>query len=123
MAVKSSLVTGGITIGVTDLVPTVDWVLGGCRGPVPASLSSLIAGLLAAAFHAGVNWFAERAEQRSADAASDAIVVPKPGMTVTVVGAGAAAGGGGGGAMPAPAAPKVSLPPEPAAAAPSASAT
>ncbi|UVS88041.1 hypothetical protein EFP18_23695 [Burkholderia glumae] len=120
---KSSLVTGGITIGVTDLVPTVDWVLGGCRGPVPASLSSLIAGLLAAAFHAGVNWFAERAEQRSADAASDAIVVPKPGMTVTVVGAGAAAGGDGGGAMPAPVAPTASLPPEPAAAAPSASAT
>ncbi|WP_186045317.1 hypothetical protein [Burkholderia gladioli] len=102
MAVKSSLVTGGITIGVTDLVPTVDWVLGGCRGPVPASLSSLIAGLLAAAFHAGVNWFAERAESRSADAASDAIVVPKPGTTVTAVGAGVASGGG---VMPAPTTP------------------
>ncbi|WP_244128556.1 hypothetical protein [Burkholderia gladioli] len=101
---KSSLVTGGITIGVTDLVPTVDWVLGGCRGPVPASLSSLIAGLLAAAFHAGVNWFAERAASRDAGAgaAPESIVVPKPSTTVTVVGEGAAAGGG---TMPAPAAP------------------
>lgn len=42
MPMKSSLVTGGITIGVTDLVPTVGWALGGCRGLVPASLSSLI---------------------------------------------------------------------------------
>ncbi|MDR8087765.1 hypothetical protein KPB05_09860 [Burkholderia gladioli] len=102
MPMKSSLVTGGITIGVTDLVPTVDWVLGGCRGPVPASLSSLIAGLLAAAFHAGVNWFAERAESRSAGGTSGAIVVPKLGTTVTVVGAGAASGGG---VMPAPTTP------------------
>ncbi|MGN4219748.1 hypothetical protein [Burkholderia gladioli] len=109
---KSSLVTGGITIGVTDLVPTVDWVLGGCRGPVPASLSSLIAGLLAAAFHAGVNWFAERAESRSADAASGAIVVPKPGTTVTVVGAGVASGGG---AMPAPTTPAAPVAPAPTA--------
>ncbi|WP_186121504.1 hypothetical protein [Burkholderia gladioli] len=114
MAVKSSLVTGGITIGVTDLVPTVDWVLGGCRGPVPASLSSLIAGLLAAAFHAGVNWFAERAESRSADAASDAIVVPKPGTTVTVVGAGVASGSGGG-VMPAPTTPGAPVAPAPTA--------
>ncbi|WP_244133814.1 hypothetical protein [Burkholderia gladioli] len=105
---KSSLVTGGITIGVTDLVPTVDWVLGGCRGPVPASLSSLIAGLLAAAFHAGVNWFAARAESRGADAASGAIVVPKPGMTVTVVGAGVASGGGVMSAPTTPAAPAAS---------------
>ncbi|WP_186122384.1 hypothetical protein [Burkholderia gladioli] len=112
MPMKSSLVTGGITIGVTDLVPTVDWVLGGCRGPVPASLSSLIAGLLAAAFHAGVNWFAERAESRSADGASGAIVVPKLGTMVTVVGAGAASGGGGGG-MPSPAAPSGSVAPTP----------
>lgn len=67
MPVKSSLVTGGITIGVTDLVPTVDWVLGGCRGPVPASLSSLIAGLVAAAFHAGYNWLAARAALDEAD--------------------------------------------------------
>ncbi|WP_334033439.1 hypothetical protein [Burkholderia gladioli] len=114
MPMKSSLVTGGITIGVTDLVPTVDWVLGGCRGPVPASLSSLIAGLLAAAFHAGVNWFAERAESRSADAASGAIVVPKPGTTVTVVGAGVASGGGGG-VMPAPTTPAAPVAPAPTA--------
>ncbi|KVT86253.1 hypothetical protein WT25_10885 [Burkholderia territorii] len=60
MAVKSSLVTGGITIGVTDLVPTVDWILGGCKGPIPASLSSLIAGLIAAAFHAGVEAYTNR---------------------------------------------------------------
>ncbi|HEM8999466.1 hypothetical protein QZN01_06480 [Burkholderia cenocepacia] len=66
MPVKSSLVTGGITIGVTDLVPTVDWVLGGCRGPVPASLSSLIAGLVAAAFHAAVAAYTERAAAKAA---------------------------------------------------------
>lgn len=112
MPMKSSLVTGGITIGVTDLVPTVDWVLGGCRGPVPASLSSLIAGLLAAAFHAGVNWFAERAESRSTDAASSAIVVPKPGTTVTVVGADVASGGG---VVPAPTTPAAPVAPAPTA--------
>ncbi|CAM2168107.1 conserved hypothetical protein [Burkholderia latens] len=60
MPMKSSLVTGGITIGVTDLVPTVDWILGGCKGPIPASLSSLIAGLVAAAFHAAVEAYANR---------------------------------------------------------------
>ncbi|KVC81369.1 hypothetical protein [Burkholderia ubonensis] len=60
MPMKSSLVTGGITIGVTDLVPTVDWVLGGCKGPIPASLSSLIAGLVAAVFHAAVEAYTNR---------------------------------------------------------------
>ena len=61
MPVKSSLVTGGITIGALDLVPTVDWVLGGCKGPVPASLSSLIAAFAATAIHAAINWINERA--------------------------------------------------------------
>ncbi|KVF22959.1 hypothetical protein WJ06_10405 [Burkholderia cepacia] len=63
MPVKSSLVTGGITIGALDLVPTVDWVLGGCKGPVPASLSSLIAGLVAVVIHAAVDWLNTRANR------------------------------------------------------------
>ncbi|WP_176016658.1 hypothetical protein [Burkholderia sp. BCC0398] len=66
MPVKSSLVTGGITIGALDLVPTVDWVLGGCRGPVPASLSSLIAGAVAVALHAAVNWINARTSAKEA---------------------------------------------------------
>ncbi|MCA8045460.1 hypothetical protein [Burkholderia arboris] len=66
MPVKSSLVTGGITIGALDLVPTVDWVLGGCKGPVPASLSSLIAAVAATALHAAINWFNSRIADKAA---------------------------------------------------------
>jgi hypothetical protein len=48
----SSLITGGLTVSAAELVPAVEWILGGCRGPVPASVSSLVAGLVAAGIHA-----------------------------------------------------------------------
>jgi len=64
MPVKSSLVSGGITLGVTELVPAVDWVLGGCRGPVPTSVSSLIATAIVAGLHAAYNALAARAASK-----------------------------------------------------------
>ncbi|SAK53731.1 hypothetical protein AWB78_01354 [Caballeronia calidae] len=51
----SSLITGGLTVGATQLVPAVEWVLSGCHGSVPESVSTLIAGLLAAGIHAAYN--------------------------------------------------------------------
>lgn len=57
----SSIVTGGLTVGAAELVPAVEWALTGFRGPVPASVSSLVAGLVAAALHAAYNAVAARA--------------------------------------------------------------
>ncbi|BCF96653.1 hypothetical protein PPGU19_012220 [Paraburkholderia sp. PGU19] len=57
----SSLITGGLTVSAAELVPAVEWILGGCHGPVPASVSSLVAGLVAAGIHAAYNVVAARA--------------------------------------------------------------
>lgn len=48
---SNSVTTGGVVVSAASLVPTVDWVLSGCHGPVPASVSALVAGLLAMAIH------------------------------------------------------------------------
>ncbi|MFM0022211.1 hypothetical protein [Paraburkholderia azotifigens] len=52
---KSSLVSGGVTLGVTELVPAVEWAIGGFRGPAPASVASLIATVLVTGLHAAYN--------------------------------------------------------------------
>jgi hypothetical protein len=61
----SSLITGGLTVSAAELVPAVEWILGGCRGPVPASVSSLVAGLVAAGIHAAYNVVAARAAAKT----------------------------------------------------------
>ena len=52
----SSIVTGGLTVSAASLVPAVEWVLSGCHTPVPASVSALVAGLLASGIHALYNY-------------------------------------------------------------------
>ncbi|MGN6589313.1 MAG: hypothetical protein ACTHKE_03375 [Sphingomicrobium sp.] len=54
MLTKNSLITGGAVLGATDLLPTVEYVLGGCKGPIPTSVASLIATVLAAGLHAAI---------------------------------------------------------------------
>jgi hypothetical protein len=56
----NSLVSAGLTVGVADLVPTVNWALTGFKGPVPANLSGLLAGAIVMAIHAGYNRFTDR---------------------------------------------------------------
>ncbi|MEM5371376.1 hypothetical protein V4C53_35825 [Paraburkholderia azotifigens] len=57
---KSSLVSGGVTLGVTELVPAVEWAISGFRGPAPASVASLIATALVTGLHAAYNAYAAR---------------------------------------------------------------
>lgn len=64
MPMKSSLVSGGITLGVTDLIPTVDWALGGFHGPVPTSAASLVATLIVAGLHAAYNALVARSASK-----------------------------------------------------------
>ncbi|HDR9132614.1 TPA: hypothetical protein QDA91_003751 [Burkholderia vietnamiensis] len=66
MPMKSSLVSGGITLGVTDLIPTVDWALGGFHGAVPTSAASLVATLIVAGLHAAYNALVARAAAKAA---------------------------------------------------------
>jgi len=54
---KSSVSTGGLVVSAASLVPAVDWVMAGCHTPVPAAVSALVAGLLAAGIHATYNHF------------------------------------------------------------------
>lgn len=56
----NSLVSAGLTVGVADLVPTVNWALTGFKGPVPANLSGLLAGAIVMAVHAIYNRVADR---------------------------------------------------------------
>lgn len=46
-----SITTGGVVVSAASLIPAVDYVMAGCHGPVPASVSALVAGLLAMAIH------------------------------------------------------------------------
>lgn len=58
---NKAIISGGLTVGAAELVPTVEWALGGFKGPAPANLAALIAGALVMAFHAGYNAWATRA--------------------------------------------------------------
>lgn len=64
----SSVTTGGLVVSAASLVPAVDWVLGGCHTPVPASVSYLVAGLVAAGLHAAYNAIAARSDDKAAAA-------------------------------------------------------
>lgn len=56
----SPIASSALTITATQLVPTVNWALGGFHGAAPADLSSLIAGGIVLLLHAGYNWLAAR---------------------------------------------------------------
>lgn len=74
---KSSVSTGGLVVSAASLVPAVDWVMAGCHTPVPAAVSALVAGLLAAGIHAAYNHFNPDDESDAApSAAPSAIVLP-----------------------------------------------
>lgn len=60
MGTTSSVTTGGVVVSAASLVPAVDWVMSGCHGPVPASVSALVAGVLAMAIHAGYAYVSSR---------------------------------------------------------------
>lgn len=76
---KSSVSTGGLVVSAASLVPAVDWAMAGCHAPVPAAVSALIAGLIAAGVHAGYNYF-------NPDAADEPDEVPAaPAAAPTVI--------------------------------------
>ncbi|MEX3933247.1 hypothetical protein AB4Y32_15840 [Paraburkholderia phymatum] len=63
---NSALNTGGIAISTATLMPAVEWALGLIsHAPVPASVSSLVAGLIAAGAHAAINYIAARANKQA----------------------------------------------------------
>jgi hypothetical protein len=65
---NKAIISGGLTVSAAELVPTVEWALGGFRGPVPANLSALLAGAIVMALHAGYNWLVARAAAKDAAA-------------------------------------------------------
>lgn len=67
---NKALISGGLTIGAADIIPTVDWALSGFKGAVPANLSALIAGAVVMAIHAGYNWLAARSGAKQATPAA-----------------------------------------------------
>lgn len=54
------LLSSGATVTAASLVPAVEWALNGFKGAVPESVAGIIAGVLVAAIHAGVNWLNNR---------------------------------------------------------------
>ncbi|MBV2180875.1 MAG: hypothetical protein KUL86_06520 [Castellaniella sp.] len=54
------LVSSGITVTAASIVPAVEWLLSGCPQPVPESVSALVAGVIVAVVHAGINWLNNR---------------------------------------------------------------
>jgi len=66
----SAVVTGGIAISTATLMPAVEWALGlAFHVPVPPSVSSLVAGVLVAGVHAGIDFIKNRAAAKAAPAA------------------------------------------------------
>lgn len=63
------LVSSGVTVTAASIVPAVEWVLSGFPHPVPESVSALIAGVVVALVHAGINWLNSRSAA-PADASS-----------------------------------------------------
>jgi small basic protein len=63
----SAVTTGGIAISTATLMPAVEWILGLMfHVPVPPSVSSLVAGVVVAGVHAGINAVKARTEAKSA---------------------------------------------------------
>jgi hypothetical protein len=54
---QSSIVTGGIGLSAASLVPLISWALDGFAKPVPATVPYVIAALLVAGGHLGVNLY------------------------------------------------------------------
>ncbi|MGS1116039.1 hypothetical protein [Castellaniella sp. UC4442_H9] len=54
------LVSSGVTVTAASIVPAVEWALNGFHGGVPESVASLLAGVLVAVVHAGLNWLNNR---------------------------------------------------------------
>lgn len=54
------LLSSGATVTAASLVPAVEWALNGFHGGVPESVAGIIAGVLVAVIHAGVNWLNNR---------------------------------------------------------------
>ncbi|MDN7997362.1 hypothetical protein QZN00_09440 [Burkholderia multivorans] len=65
---NKAIISGGLTLSAADLIPAVNWALGGFHGAVPANLSALIAGAVVMAIHAGYNWLVARAAAKAAAA-------------------------------------------------------
>jgi hypothetical protein len=64
---SSAVVTGGIAISTATLMPAVEWALGlAFHVPVPPSVSSLVAGVLVAGVHAGIDFVKNRAAAKAA---------------------------------------------------------
>lgn len=57
---NNPLATGAIGVGMADILPTVQWAMSGFHGGAPASTSALIAGLIIAVVHFGLNWLQAR---------------------------------------------------------------
>jgi hypothetical protein len=67
MAQNSAVITGGVAISTATLMPAVEWALGlAFHVPVPASVSSLVAGVLVAGAHAGINAVNARVQSKAA---------------------------------------------------------
>jgi hypothetical protein len=62
----SSLVTGGATLTAASLVPLVEWVAGGCKGPMPPAAQLLVAGVIVTVIHAVSNVAAARLASKQA---------------------------------------------------------
>ncbi|CAB3784189.1 hypothetical protein [Pararobbsia alpina] len=58
---NKAIISGGLTVSATDLVPTINWAISGFHGLPPANLSGLVAGAVVMGLHAGYNWLASRA--------------------------------------------------------------
>lgn len=68
---SSAVVTGGIAISTATLMPAVEWALGlAFHVPVPPSVSSLVAGVLVAGVHAGIDFVKNRAAAKAATPAA-----------------------------------------------------
>jgi hypothetical protein len=67
MAQNSAVITGGVAISTATLMPAVEWALGlAFHVPVPASVSSLVAGVLVAGAHAAINALNARMQSKAA---------------------------------------------------------
>lgn len=65
---NKAIISGGLTLSAADLIPTVNWALGGFHGTVPPNLSALLAGAAVMAVHAAYNWLVTRSDAKAAAA-------------------------------------------------------